>query len=275
MTSKQIMLILSPAVLLCAAMLLSGCQKPQRIDTVRAPYPARQVFAVAPLRNESGSRYADGVRLADKLTQRLALVRGIDTLPVNRVLSAMNALGMQRVASKTDALQLRQVLGVDALVVGTITAYDPYNPPKLGLNLELYLDARFAWQGSELDTRKLSSAATDRPAVAGDFAIRTQPVTAIAGYYDAADPNVQDLLAAYVAERGPNASDGVTLRRHNISIDLYSEFVSYQLTSQLLFAERLRLRRPNATNTVVQQASQAPEHIPTNPQAYAHPATAR
>ncbi|MEM1110256.1 MAG: hypothetical protein AAGH99_16345 [Planctomycetota bacterium] len=250
MTSKQIVLILLSAVLLGTSWSLPGCQKPQRLETLKAPYPTRQVFAVAPFRNESGSAFADGALMADKVTQRLALVRGIDTLPVNRVLSAMDALGIDRIADKGDAIRLRQTLGVDGLVVGTVTAYEPYTPPKLGLNLELYLDARLAWQGSELDTRELSAAATDAAAqLPGGAASRRQPVTALGGFYDAADPNVIDLLEAYVAERQPDQTLELALRRHTLSIDLYSEFVSNQVVTNLLEAERLRLRRPNASNT--------------------------
>lgn len=272
MTSKQIMLILSSAVLAAgAALTLPGCEQPQRIEHTVAPYHTRQVFAVAPLRNESGSRYADGARLADKLTQRLALTRGIDTLPVNRVLAAMDALGIDRIANKGDAIRLRQTLGVDGLVVGTVTAYEPYDPPKLGLNLELYLDDRLAWSGGELDTRELSAASTDRHSeLPGGEASQRQPVTALAGFYDAADPEVMDLLAAYTVERGPDGTGEMTLRRHLISIDLYSEFVSYQLTSRMLDAERVRLRQPNARNTE-RPRQPRPENNP-NPQAFAHPA---
>ncbi|MEM9420127.1 MAG: hypothetical protein AAGA25_13895 [Planctomycetota bacterium] len=277
MTSKQIVLILLSAVLLGASLSLSGCQKPERLETIKAPYPARQVFAVAPFRNESGSAYADGARMADKVTQRLSLVRGIDTLPVNRVYSAMAALGIDRISNKGDAIRLRQTLGVDGLVVGTITAYEPYNPPKLGMNLELYLDARLAWQGSELDTRELSSAATDNTAVLpGGAASRRQPVTALGGFYDAADPNVIDLLEAYLAERRPEDSLDMALRRHTYSIDLYSEFVSTQVTSQLFEAERLRLRRPNASNTQRPDPSvPAPQSRTPDKSAFAHPTSGK
>lgn len=281
MTSKQIVLILLSAVLCGAPGWLVGCQKPQRLDTVVAPYPQRQVFAVAPLRNESGSAFADGDRLADKITQRLALTRGIDVLPVNRALAAMDALGLDRIGSKADAIRLQQTLGVDGLVVGTVTAYEPYTPPKLGLNLELYLDARLAWSGSEIDTRKLSSAATDDsaqiPGAGGDVQ-RTQPVTAIGGFYDAADPNTTDLLVAYLAERKPDDSPEHALRRHTLSTDLYSDFVSTTLVAQLMEAERLRLRRPNRNNTVPPEdrsvtrvQDPAAATTPPDKPAFAHP----
>ncbi|MEM6460198.1 MAG: hypothetical protein AAF710_12490 [Planctomycetota bacterium] len=240
--------MLAPAfAVLLLVSTLPGCDTPQRVETIETPYERRLVFAVAPLRNESGSRYADGTRVADKVTQRLALTRGLETLPVNRVLAAMEALGLQRIATKADAMRVRQTLGVDGLLVGSVTAYDPYTPPKLGLSLELYLDGRVAWRGTDLDPRELSASPTDTSARLPGATItdvRGQPATAIAGFYDAADPNVVDLLAAYVAERKPASDPELALRRHTLSIDLYTEFVSYQLTARLLDAERYRLRRP-------------------------------
>ncbi len=275
MTSKQIMLILSPSAFLAMAVLLTGCQMQKRQPLTVAPYDTRQVFAVAPLRNESGTVHADGTRFADKLTQQLALTRGVDTLPVNRVLAAMEALGLRRIDNKADALRLRQVLGVDGLVLGSLTAYDPYDPPKLGVNLELYFDSRAAQtQRDGLDTRELAAAASDRQtaAVSGAEssdryarAVATQPVTAIAGYFDASDPNVLDLLEAYVVERGPDGTGEMTRRRHLISIDLYSEFVTHRLVAQLLDAERLRLRQPNAQNTVVAPRDVSRPTTPLNP----------
>ena len=249
MTSKQIMLILASSAALIGLFLSAGCMQPKRLEQTVSPYETRRVFAVAPLRNESGNRFADGVRLADKLTQRLSLTRGLDTLPVNRVLAAMEALNLYAINDKADALRLREVLGVDGLVVGSITAYEPYSPPKIGLNLELYLDGRYV-EASGLDTRELSSAASDRQTRSQEQAMTHQPVTALAGFYDGADPEVIDLLKAYIVERGPESPDEMAIRRHLISMDLYSEFVSQLLTSQLLEAERLRLRRPRRGNTM-------------------------
>ena len=80
------------------AVLAVGCQYRgvKKTHDLAAPYEERQVWAVAPLRNESGSLYADGLLAADKLAQRLETVIGVDTIPVNRVLAAMQAKGCRR-----------------------------------------------------------------------------------------------------------------------------------------------------------------------------------
>lgn len=249
MTSKQIMLIVSLVWLFVAAPTLVGCKSTERADTLLSPYPQRQVFAVVPLRNESGSSYADGVRMADKVAQQLALTRGLDVLPVNRVLGAMNALGYRNITDLGQAMALKETLGVDGLVVGSVTAYEPYEPMKLGLTLELYADP-YAGRGNSLDTRQLSRSATDPTATLPRGGSRAnQPASVIAAFYDAADPNTTDLLDAFAMERGPDGTSEMTRRRYRISMDLYSEFVSYQLAARLIDAERLRLKRPGRHNT--------------------------
>jgi len=242
MTSKQIMLIL-PVV--CAA-LLCCCTAPAPVDRPVSPYAGRRVFAVAPMRNESGSLHADPLRTADRFAAEVARVRGLDTVPVNRVLATMQDLGLAGINTPQDAHRLRERLGVDGLVVGSITAYDPYDPPTLGLAVELYRGDRDAGgTGHHPDPRALSRAARlpgdpRDTADAPDFG----PTSAIAGHYHAADPEVAALLDAYAVERGPDGTGEMTRRRFTASIDLYTEFVSYQLTARLMDAERLQLRSP-------------------------------
>ena len=53
------------------------------------------------------------------------------------------------------------------------------------------------------------------------------------------------LLDAYIVERGPDGTGEMTRRRFTASIDLFTEFVSYQLVARLMDAERLQLRSPS------------------------------
>ena len=245
MTSKQIMLILSALMVA----LPFGCTMPAPVDRAVSPYGGRRVVAVAPLRNESGSQQVDALRVTDQLTAEVARVRGLDTVPVNRVLATMRSLDMAGINSPADAHRLRERLGVDGLVVGSITAYDPYDPPTLGLAVELYRGERDpGGTGHALDPHALSRAprlpgAGDPayPMGAADFG----PTSAIAGFFDASDPEVGTLLDAYAVERGPDGTGEMTRRRYTASIDLFAEFVSFQLVARLMDAERLQLRSPS------------------------------
>jgi len=251
MTSKQVML----AAVMMVAMVCTGCvlkqDEPRFLGT---PYMERQVWAVAPLNNESGSSVAEGVTVADRLTQRLEEVEGLDVLPVNRVLSAMQTLGISMIASGSDLRQLRELLGVDGLVIGTITAFDPYDPPKIGLAIELYASPRLA-NGNTVDPGKLLRSPTDltqpqdaqTPPPASltgsmNAAVRLVPTSVVSGYYDAADPLIREQLRDYAQGRG-SESHRDAWRMYVLSMDLYTEFVSYLVSSQLMQAEQNRLAR--------------------------------
>ena len=223
-----------------ATAIVAGCGTvPDRAPGLTAPYAERRVFAVAPLLNESGSAAADTLRLADRLTEQLTLTRRVDTLPVNRVLAAMEAAGIRRVASREQALRLTRTLGIDALVVGTVTSYDPYDPPRLGLNVDLYFGDTYA--AEVFDIRRLSRSATDttqlRAATTG-----AQPVSAFSALWDASHPVVQDRLHAFGVGRGTDYGATATeARLYRISMDLYSSFVAYEACRRLMDLEFLRL----------------------------------
>lgn len=240
MTSEQVM------TMLVALVLMAGCHSHWNDDHLSTGiYPQRQLWAVVPVRNESGSLQVDGAKIADHLANQLENEPGIDTIPVNRVLAGMEALQMPIVASPADALALRRVLGVDALLVGSVDAYDPYVPPKLGITVELYVDPQLPWFNS-MDTRQLSQAAVDeqtRPMPHEPRDTR-QPIAVASGYFDAGDPRTKNWLQQYAAKRGPDAKARAGWRLYEIDMDLYTEFVTHVVASRLIDAEAKRLAPP-------------------------------
>lgn len=257
MTSEQVRLIVMRVLPLAVVVFVVGCHQPVVERTIEAPYAERQVWAIAPLRNESGSRSADGLQMADQLTRAFEQVRGIDALPLNRVLEAMDALQLTEIRAREDAIQLREALGVDALVVGSMTHYDAYDPPKIGLALDLY-----AWpteSGSRgLDIRGLSWAPTaDKAGIRRGTLYRPdQPVTTVSGYFDASGIGTKELLDAYAYGRGTTPNALHERRLYTINMNLFQEFASFEIGSQLIWAEWQRLARgtrlgvrPNATDS--------------------------
>lgn len=242
---RQAMLTAATLAAVVAAGMASGCSgfggaEPGAAAMPPSPYRARQVFAVAPLRNESGSAYVDPAAMADKLTHELQRYAGIDTLPVNRVLAAMAVLRIDEIQTREQAMAVRQELGVDGLVTGTVTAYDPYDPPKLGLNVEVYLGPHTP--AGHLDTRALTRAAVDgvtRPV--GRGAPGGQPVSTVAGVFDAADPAVARGVMGFGSSQSRTPHDPESWRVYRISMDLYSQYVSRVMVARLMHAERARL----------------------------------
>lgn len=240
MTSKQVMWVL-------AGLTLSGCSafRPSpESQVLHSPYQTRRIWAVLPLRNESGSSSASGVELADRLTEQIQKVQGIDALPVNRVLAAVQLMEVHEISTPGQARALLAALGADGLIVGTITAYDPYDPPKIGLALELYTQP--AVERHELDLQRLMAAATEDRAQARSVVSPTapvpQPVSTISGMWPASDPLVRKKLDVYAYERGPEKSREEAWRRYRTNINLYSEFVARTAIADLLQAETTRLK---------------------------------
>jgi hypothetical protein len=167
----------------------------------------------------------------------------------------MQDRGWQYIARPDQAQQLIRSLGADALLVGTITAYDPYDPPKLGVALELYFNPRAERQRQTLDVRKLSKSARGHEVVPGSLLRADRPTTVVSGFFDAADPSVREALQRYAGKRvvsmdrqgldglNPFNNDDKRLATtlYRISMDLYSQFVSYELSRRLLRAESVRL----------------------------------
>lgn len=238
MTSKQRVRQAVALGLLGLVALLSACQTTG--DGLRAPYEGRHVWAVAPLRNESGSQAVNSVKLADKLAQRLETVRGIEVLPVNRVLAAMRQLRLRGIASRGQAMKLLTALQADGLVLGNITAYEPYEPPKLGLALELY--TTLGRPGAPLDVRALTKSPTGRSAEPQQRRA-TQPVSSVSAVFDASEPAVAEMLGNYAAKRANTQAEAGAERLYRISMDRYSEFASYAIVKRLLNAEKARLKR--------------------------------
>jgi hypothetical protein len=102
------------------------------------PAARTQVWAVAPALNLSGQPGVDPLLQADRLFAELEAVRGIRAVPVNRVVQAYAALGLDGISSAADARAVCAQLGVDALVVPTVTLYDPYAPPTMAASIQIY-----------------------------------------------------------------------------------------------------------------------------------------
>lgn len=225
---------------------LGGCQQkpdlsPPEVLVSPYAYPSQPLWAVAPLRNESGASIADVLRISDALMAKTAEVKGLSCLPLNRTIAAMRALQMPMVNSAEDARRLCEVLGADAIIVGSITAYDPYDPPKLGLTLALY-DGGGSAPAARLDPRAASSspvevASAGVPATDG-------PLNVISEYLDAANHEVLMNVKRYSQGRHDD-STALGWKQYLASMDLYTEFAAYWSVDRLLNKERLRMVRSN------------------------------
>jgi hypothetical protein len=204
-----------------------------------APYERTQLWAVVPPINESGSSAVRTDRIADAFTEQTEEVQGINTVAVNRVIMAMRRLGLTSVTTPNDAHAMMNLLGVDGLIVGTVTAYDAYPPMKLGMAVQLF--TREQPQTPQIDPVKLTRAPTELPPPGAPGALNPlRPGAQAAGIFDASNHQTLMWLNEFASGRSqPKSAYGNDV--YLVSMDLYTQFVAYRLMLNLLSAEQARL----------------------------------
>lgn len=254
MTSAKTMRVsnartLGGLVLTIVVALAAGCASKPELIAPRvhvAPYNTVHgdaLWAVAPLRNESGTSLVDELAVSDEIVSAIAQVRGIRCLPLNRTIAAMRALELTSLDTPDDLKRLAVELGVDGLVVGSVTAYDPYDPPTLGLALALYSrPGRLNTRAAEpLDVRRLEYQPTDyQYFVNSNF--DDAPASVISEIVDARGHDVQMRIQEYATGR-TDAHSPLGWRRYRASMVLYTKFVAWHAVGRLVEHEWLRLAR--------------------------------
>ena len=129
-----------PLALLALSLMLPGCCLVPEIShepTLHNPFPQLSKVAVAPFFNQSTEATVDGRQFALAYFNELQLVPGFEVVPVDVVEQAIADEGI-RLDNPADVRRLAGVLGVDAVVLGTVTDFTPYYPPRCGLRVEWY-----------------------------------------------------------------------------------------------------------------------------------------
>src|SRR5204863_5270779 len=130
MRSIKSFLLIGIALLASAA----GCKTPEVSYGVEERLALSgkhgEVWAVAPAINLSGERDVDPILQADLVFHQAQAVRGLTTIPVQRVVEIYESLRIDKLQSAQQASLVCDLLGYDGLLVPTVTIDDPYNPPK-------------------------------------------------------------------------------------------------------------------------------------------------
>ncbi len=127
---------LFPAILL---VLSAGCTVPQvtHRPLVRNPFPQLMRVAVAPFFNLSAEPSVNGRQVALAYFDALQSIPGFEVVPVGVVESKMHEMHLS-LGNADDVRHLARLLEVDAVVVGAVTDFNPYYPPRCGLRVEWY-----------------------------------------------------------------------------------------------------------------------------------------
>jgi hypothetical protein len=127
---------------LFAVLLAPGCVMVQ--IGVTNPIPGLTTVAVAPFLNLSPERAVEGRRFALAYASELQKVPGFEVIPVGVTEVAMID-GKIDLNDVDEVLKLAKILRVDAVVVGAVTEYSPYYPPRIGLQVNWYSPRAWAF----------------------------------------------------------------------------------------------------------------------------------
>jgi hypothetical protein len=251
---SRAVLLLSLAIALAG--LLVGCAKPdplrppQQLISPYASTPAEPVWAVVPLRNESGTTAVDRLAVSDTLVATITQARGLRALPLNRTLDAMASLDMAFPETPADLDRLARAVGADGVVVGSITAYDPYEPI-MGIALGLYArPGALANRGSgeiEIDPRNLRDEPTEYDYFGTQSLEGRGPASSVMLVLDGRDDDVKMRVRRY-ADGRQQAVSSLRWERYLRSMPAYERFVTFEAVGLLLQREWVRLGRQRVTN---------------------------
>jgi hypothetical protein len=120
--------------------LVTGCGLLPEVahqPTIHNPFPQLTKVAVAPFFNLSAEPSVDGRQFGIAYFDELQAVPGFEVVPVGVVEAAIrqNHISLE---TPSDVRLLAQLLKVDAVVLGAVTDYSPYYPPRCGLQIEWY-----------------------------------------------------------------------------------------------------------------------------------------
>lgn len=128
---------------LLAIVAMPGCalipdikHKPELMN----PFPQLRSVAVLPFFNQSEEPTLSGERVALAYMNELQEIRGFEVLPLGAVKTKFQEYMQEYGPPSTDAgfQQFAQFLGVDAVLVGSITDYDAYYPPRMTMAVKWY-----------------------------------------------------------------------------------------------------------------------------------------
>ena len=247
-------------MLLLAGLSLSGCgvlfntdkkAPPPPIEyAIESPYTRMHTLAIAPAINLSGSRDFDPLVVSDLLFAEMQQVQNLNVLPLNKTLLAMQRLGIRSIDDVKSAQKLADYLGADGLVVPAVTAYDPYNPPVVGMILQLYTPAAQPAGSASAPVKSQTLRinpdtvifAADLPNTGQgpDPRPERQPASQVAAVFNGSNQSVLKELQVFAEGRAPYDS-ALSAKRFLMDADAYMRFVCHAMTRRLMDVERVRI----------------------------------
>lgn len=222
---------------------LAGCMQ-QRYTSARSiasPYPEQGsvLIAVAPARNESGASFLDTASFTASLADHVQSIEGLGVIPMPRVERVMRGQELGAITTPEAARSVARATGADAILVSSVTSWNPYDPPKIGVNAALYTvsEAAHADGPSNFDPRNMGAAWSDRELT---YRSSDGPTAGFSEVFNAREGTLRQRIKAWASQQETDES-GMGWKRYVKSIGEFTTFVTQRVVSSLLKQERGRV----------------------------------
>jgi hypothetical protein len=168
--------------------LLAGCAGSDPEPTPMAA-ELRQV-AILPFFDETGRSSFDGDEFGSILASEVVKAQGI------RVIRPAHF--KEKFQSVADAVRAARKLGADTVLACAVTDYDPYDPPRIAVHVQVLRTEPRALSTKELDVL-LQSGSWKKGPLPMTRESAPHAVTAFEAVYDARDPETRRRIEAYSA----------------------------------------------------------------------------
>ena len=230
-----------------ALAVLTGCfgEKPTPPPpleyTLFSPYEGAQVVAIAPAINVSGSKDFDPLVVSDTMFGELQQVGGLTVLPVNKTIAMMQTMKIRSIDSPETAAKIAAAMHADAILLISITAYDPYIPPTVGMTVQLYTvkDPEEA-PVSVVEARRADGSPLTPPAAPLPGGPSHHLAASISAVFNASNQTVRQELKDFAAGRF-NYDSQLRDERFIMDSDAYMRFVCHAMVRRLIEVERDRV----------------------------------
>lgn len=140
---NQLLSLPLTATLLLGCGVLSGCSlvpETRTRDSLHNPFPQLKRVAVLPFFNQSEHPNLDGEEVARAYYAGLQSVPGFEVLPVGVTAMQWRGYSAQFGEPRTgaDFQKLAQMMDVEAIVVGSVTDFESYYPPRMAMTVHWY-----------------------------------------------------------------------------------------------------------------------------------------
>jgi len=175
-----------------------------------------RTVAILPFLDETGRSSFDGEEFGNILASELVKSSGI------RVLRPSQLRGGDKIATIADAVRVARKYGADLVLACAVTDYDPYDPPRVGIHLQVLRTEPRALSTKDLDVLLQSASWRKGPlTMTRDGA--GHALKACEEVYDARDAATRQLVAAYGQRTSTRESEFYAVQSR------WMQFVSSQL----------------------------------------------